>query len=73
MIDSLRATKHSGEKSLSKPVNDVERWRLFDETVNQVRKAVASIPASELNDTIEKAISTVRRQKQRKVRSHSPK
>jgi hypothetical protein len=63
MIDDLRAAQGLKKRALSDSREDSEKWRLFDETVNQVRKAVASIPAGELEDTIEKAILNARKRK----------
>lgn len=41
--------------------------RVFDETVEQAREAVASLAARELRHTIDKAILNVRKQKGRQV------
>jgi hypothetical protein len=59
----------SKKGALSKFVEDAVKWRLFDKTVNQARKAFASMPESKLRDTIEDAISNVRKQKRRRLRS----
>lgn len=57
--------------ALSKFVEDAVKWRLFDQTVNQARQAFADLPSDELNDMIDEAIASVRKDKRRgnKVRS----
>ncbi|MGA9391492.1 MAG: ribbon-helix-helix domain-containing protein [Candidatus Sulfotelmatobacter sp.] len=55
--------------ALSKFVEDAVKWRLFDQTVNQVREAFASVPAEELRGTIDDAILHVRKQKRPQFRS----
>lgn len=57
--------------ALSKFVEDAVKWRLFDQTVTQVRAAFADVPARDLDPMIDEAISSVRKDKgrQRKRRS----
>ena len=55
--------------SLSKFVEDAVKWRLFDQTVNEAREAFASVPAGELRDTIDDAVSSVPKQRRRHLRS----
>jgi hypothetical protein len=51
----------SKKGALSKFVEDAVKWRLFDHTVDQASEAFASVPASELRDTIDDAILNVRK------------
>ncbi len=51
--------------ALSKFVEDAVKWRLFDQTVNQVRESFASVPADDLQRMIDEAIMSVRKQKRR--------
>lgn len=44
----------------SKFVEDAVKWRLFDRTVSEVRSAFSDMSADELNETIGKALATVR-------------
>lgn len=73
MIDSLRDAKGLKKGVLSKLAKDAVKWRLFDHTVNQTRQAFASLPDGELRDTIDKAISNVRKEKGRQGRGRSRK
>jgi len=73
MIDSLRGDQGLKKGAKSKFQKDAIKWRLFDETVKQAREAVASLPAGELSDTIDKAILNVREQKGRQARGRSRK
>ena len=41
------------------------KWRLFDETVSQVRESFIDVPISELNDIIEKAVANARQSNRR--------
>jgi hypothetical protein len=58
--------------ALSKFVEDAVKWRLLDQTVSQVRKAFADLPARELHSLIEDSVTSARREKRRErnVRSH---
>jgi hypothetical protein len=51
--------------ALSKFVEDAVKWRLFDQTVTEVRQAFADVPADELNDLIDDAVASVRKEKHR--------
>jgi hypothetical protein len=77
MIDSLRAAQRltaiPAKKGAPSKLEDAVKWRLFDQTVNQTREAFASLPDGELRDTIDKAISNVRKQKGRQGRGRSRK
>jgi len=50
--------------ALSKFVEDAVKWRLFDQTVSEVRDAFADVPADELRNTIDEAVVNVRKEKQ---------
>lgn len=55
--------------ALSKFVEDAVKWRLFDQTVSEVRQAFAAIPAGQLENLIDEALASVRKEKQR---PHNP-
>lgn len=73
MIDRLRADRGLKKGAKSQFQKDALKWRLFDETVKQVRKAFASLSAVELSDTIDEAILNVRERKGRQAGSRSRK
>lgn len=54
--------------ALSKFIEDAVKWRLFDETVHEVRKAFADVPPDELDNMIEEAVDSIRKGKHRKRR-----
>ena len=49
--------------ALSRFVEDAVKWRLFDQTVNQVRAAFADVPAEELDNLIDEAVTSVRKER----------
>ena len=51
--------------ALSKFIEDAVKWRLFDETVNEVRQAFADVPPAELHNMIDEAVAGVRKEKHR--------
>lgn len=51
--------------ALSKFVEDSVKWRLFDQTVDQVRQAFVGVPANDLQSVIDEAVVSVRKQKRR--------
>jgi len=59
--------------ALSKFVEDAVKWRLFDRTVNRAREAFADLPDAEIRSMIDEAVTSIRKQKHRKVRSRSRK
>lgn len=59
--------------ALSRFVEDAVKWRLFDQTVSQVRHVFADVPADDLNDTINEALASVRKEKLREHKSRSRK
>jgi hypothetical protein len=59
--------------ALSKFVEDAVMWRLFDQTVNEVREAFADMPAQELDTLIHEAVASVRKDKHRRPRRRTKK
>ncbi len=59
--------------ALSKFVEDAVKWRLFDQTVTQVRAAFAGMSAAEMQNTIDEAVSNTRQEKRRARRSRAAK
>ena len=55
-------TRRTSSHASNSPVN----WRLFDQTVGEVREAFAHVPDEELESVIHEAVTTVRREKQSK-------
>ena len=55
--------------SLSKFIEDAVKWRLFDQTVSEVRDAFADIPAQELEGLIDEAVRDVRKEKSQERQS----
>lgn len=51
--------------ALSKFVEDAVKWRLFDQTVSEVRAAFADLPPEELDGLIDEAVASVRKEKHR--------
>ena len=51
--------------ALSKFIEDAVKWRLLDQTVNEVRKSFAGVPADELHKMIDEAVETARKEKHR--------
>jgi len=51
--------------ALSKFIEDAVKWRLFDQTVNQVRQAFADVPVDRLHGMIDEAVMSVRKERHR--------
>jgi hypothetical protein len=49
--------------ALSKFIEDAVKWRLFDQTVNEVRQGFADLPPDELQTMIDEAVVNVRKEK----------
>jgi hypothetical protein len=45
---------------LSKFIEDAVKWRLFDQTVGEVREALAGVPPDRLQNMIDEALREVR-------------
>jgi hypothetical protein len=59
--------------ALSKFVEDAVKWRLFDQTVSEVRQAFADVPPDELQNLIDEAVSSARKEKHRQSKRRSRK
>ena len=59
--------------SLSQFIEDAVKWRLFNQTVDEVREAFAGVPADELNGMIDEAVKNVRKDKHRKRKGRTRK
>ena len=55
--------------AISKFVEDAVNWRLFKQTVSEVREAFAGVPPDEINDMINEAVRSVRQEKNRTRRA----
>ena len=51
--------------ALSQFIEDAVKWRLFSQTVGEVREALAGVPADELDGMIGEAVRSVRKEKNR--------
>lgn len=51
--------------ALSRFVEDAVKWRLFDQTVNEVRQAFVQMPPEELDSLIDEAVASARKEKRR--------
>jgi len=51
--------------ALSKFVEDAVKWRLFDQTVSEVREAFADMSAGQLDNLIDEAVASVRKERRR--------
>jgi hypothetical protein len=47
--------------ALSKFIEDAVKWRLFDQTVSEVREAFADVPPDQLQNMIDEAVREVRK------------
>ena len=59
--------------AISKFVEDAVKWRLFNQTVDEVREALAGVPAGELDEMINDAVKSVRKEKHRERRGRTQK
>ena len=57
--------------ALSKFVEDAVKWRLFDQTVTDVRESFADVPPNELQNVIDEAVTSVRKEKHRPRTRHT--
>jgi Ribbon-helix-helix domain len=51
--------------ALSNFIEDAVKWRLFSQTVNEVREAFADVPADKLQKMLAEAVESVRKEKRR--------
>ena len=66
----LALRSHLGSQGLKKGalsqfIEDAVKWRLFNQTVGEVRKAFAGVPADEIDGMINEAVKSVRKDKHR--------
>ena len=66
----LALRSHLGSQGLKKGalsqfIEDAVKWRLFSQTVGEVREALAGVPADELDGMIGEAVRSVRKEKNR--------
>ena len=59
--------------ALSQFIEDAVKWRLFNQTVGEVREALAGVPADELDGMIGEAVRSVRKEKNRERQSRTRK
>jgi Ribbon-helix-helix domain len=64
----LALRSHLGSQGLKKGaisqfIEDTVKWRLFNQTVGEVRDAFAGVPAGELEEIIGEAVKSVRKEK----------
>lgn len=59
--------------AISKFIEDAVKWRLFNQTVDEVREALAGVPAGELDEMINDAVKSVRKEKHRERRGRTRK
>ena len=74
----LALRSHLGARGLKKGalsefVEEAVKWRLFDQTVSEVRQAFADIPPNELDALIDEAVASVRKQKRRRQKGRTGK
>jgi len=67
----LAVRRHLGARglkkgALSKFVEEAVKWRLLDQTANEVREAFAEIPPDDLNSLIGEAVASVRQDTHRR-------
>jgi hypothetical protein len=55
--------------ALSKFIEDAVKWRLFNQTVDEVREAFVDVPTDELHNIIDEAVASVRNEKYRERQS----
>jgi len=49
--------------AISQFIEDAVKWRLFDQTVGEVRTAFADVPPDQLQNMIDEAVQDVRRER----------
>jgi hypothetical protein len=59
--------------AISKFIEDAVKWRLFNQTVEEVREAFAGVPADELDEMINEAVKSVRKEKHRECQGRTRK
>lgn len=59
--------------ALSKFVEEAVKWRLFDQIVTEVRQAFANVPADQMENLIDEAVASARKEKHRESKRRSRK
>lgn len=57
--------------ALSKFIEDAVKWRLFDQTVSEVREAFADVPPDRLENMIDEAVREVRKEMRQERQSRT--
>ena len=60
-VRSFLAQRGLKKGDLSKFIEDAVKWRVFDQTLTEVRSKFADVPPAELESLIEEAVSAARR------------
>ena len=68
-VRTLLAQKGLKKGDLSKFIEDAVKWRLFNQTVDEVREAFVDVPTDELHNIIDEAVASVRNEKYRERQS----
>jgi len=71
-LRSHLGTRGLKKGALSKFVEDAVKWRLFDQTVTEVHEAFADMSPDELDNLIDEAVASVRKERLRE-RKHRAK
>jgi hypothetical protein len=66
-VRSFLAQRGMKKGDLSKFIEEAVKWRVLDQTMAEARGQFADLPASELDDIIDEAVSAVRKASQSKV------
>ena len=61
-VRSLLAQRGLKKGDLSKFIEEAVRWRVFDQTVSEVREAFSDLDPEALQDLIDEAVSEVRKE-----------
>ena len=74
----LALRSHLGSQGLKKGalsqfIEDAVKWRLFNQTVGEVRQAFAGVPAGEIDSMIGEAVKGVRKDKHRERQGRTKK
>lgn len=59
-VRSFLAQRGLKKGDLSKFIEEAVRWRVFDQTITEVRSKFADLPAAELESLIDEAVSSIR-------------
>jgi hypothetical protein len=62
-VRSFLAQRGMKKGDLSKFIEEAVKWRVFDQTVAEVRDKFADVPAGELESLIDEAVAAVRKDK----------